>query len=1503
MPITARKFIDSVESVGIFSAAAAETIRGKLSAEALDAQAESLARDLIREGKLTKYQAANIYQGRAKSLIFGEYIVLDKLGQGGMGQVFKAQHRRMKRVVALKVLPPHATSSAKSVQRFYQEVEVAAKLTHPNIVTSYDAGEARGLHFLVMEYVEGQDLSAYVAKKGPLSIEQAMNCIMQAARGLAYAHSLGIVHRDIKPSNLLLDRQGTVKILDMGLARVERPMSSPDDEGGVGELTDDGQMMGTVDYIAPEQAVDTRTADARADIYSLGCTLYRIIVGKGVYTGATAIQKILAHREAAIPSLVDARSDVPYSLDQLFQRMLVKDPAQRIQPITEVVTALEQMLSGIDPEESSVVVAADAIDHEIGDFFKSLAASGISGSSVTKRMHEGTPSETLIPVLSNNAPGVEPQSKWEQLTDKYPLIAPLAVACGVAFAILGIASFLLLGNRPSQPVAKPNTATIIAKPEKSISKEGSKVKPVEPTQPEKSETTKSAAPLDFSKPVNLLKLIDVQRDAATLGWQFDGRNLTVPSGRYARLQIPVAPPPEYDVEMTVERLSGNNSLDFGLVLAGKQPLVQIGGANDVSGISLVDGKTADQNETRFSGPTLLTGPNLVVYSVRKSGFLVRCNNKPVVSWTGDNKRLASFPPMSVFNGEQLFVGANGSSFRITKLDLLPPAKDVEAMLATRSDPVQTPAKTTPLPLVGTVDLLAMIDAAKHGQNGNWTRQGTMLVVDRAGGGYPYALAPFAAPEEYDVAFTVETTNATQPIGIILPMGNRQVAVRFEAARAGIDKIDNEQWYKNSSTRRGEFLANGKPSSFTAAVRKNQFVVTIDGRPALAWTDTSRLSQGNDIVNLPQPQLAVFGNATTKFHKLEISPPALPTPSFSPIDVLASIDPKRDAIKLDCKRDGRDLLLAPSATDGFLLFPAFRPNEFVITIEAERLSGQGGLNISLPFEGGRPAALFDGYSRSVSAIEPIRGAYGNNDNNPTLFRETCLLLPDRSHKLVCSVGHDSIQGFCDGRQIFQRLRKDGQFSDHSVFPPDSEPLFIHSRNTGWRISKIEIAPLDWKRLPVPPTDALVKSRETVSGLIDGTKSKSASAEGLLFRAAQTLSDPALRYVLLEESLNLAGEAGDLPLAMSAAEDLSSIFEVDSREFEKRLVADVFKAARSADAKLALLYDSLKWLDRAVNERRFELAADLRTAAATLKVGAPEFQKDFQRELKTLGVELGVWKAEQDAYLSALEALAAKPDDSFSAAHATVGKYLCLVAGDWKAGLVHLDQGADAAIQPLAKLQVENPFEVDNQAALADRWWDLYEKTTGPMKWLYMELAADWYQRAGAKATGKLKISIDQRRQKLAGERKTSGSAFSERHPLDAIKIGEHWYKFYSNLSGWRAAAETCEKMGGQLLCLDTPAEEAAVAQYILSQNSKTESVSVWIGATDQDQEGTFRWLDGTLLTYQNWAKNEPNNGGGTEDWTVLTATLQNGKIDASWKDASSSNPPDGGNYPFVCEWDR
>lgn len=258
----------------------------------------------------------------------GEYVLMERIGVGGMGRVYKARHRRMDRIVALKILPEGAGDSALSLERFQQEVRAAAKLHHPNIVTAYDAGEVNGRPFLVMEYVEGCDLARHLQAHGPLGVREGVGVVLQVALALAYAHGQGIVHGDIKPANLLLTAVGDVKVLDLGLAGYQ--------------ATHTGEPAGTVDYLPPERMISSSPIDARSDIYSLGCTLFTLLTGRPLFPGRTAVEKMLAHREGRVPSLGQERADVPSTLEAVFRRMVARDPADRWQSMEQVVEALKQ---------------------------------------------------------------------------------------------------------------------------------------------------------------------------------------------------------------------------------------------------------------------------------------------------------------------------------------------------------------------------------------------------------------------------------------------------------------------------------------------------------------------------------------------------------------------------------------------------------------------------------------------------------------------------------------------------------------------------------------------------------------------------------------------------------------------------------------------------------------------------------------------------------------------------------------------------------------------------------------------------------------------------------------------------------------------------------------------------------------------------------------------------------------------------------------------------------
>jgi len=272
--------------------------------------------------------------------VLGEYLLLDRVSSGGTGQVFKARHRTMGRTVALKILSEQARKSPRTVERFRRKVRVLSALDHPNIVAAYDAGERDGCFYLVMEFVDGVDLATLCQRRGTLSRADAVSYGLQAAAGLSYAHSQHVYHRNVKPSNLMIDRDGGVKVIGLGLARLAADTQSRNSDSR--RLTQTGRAMGTLEYMAPEQAIDSQSVDRRADIYSLGCTLFAALAGRVPFPGRTTVEKVAAHREQPVPSLRSLRADVPESLDALLCRMMAKLPEERLQTMQEVIAALQR---------------------------------------------------------------------------------------------------------------------------------------------------------------------------------------------------------------------------------------------------------------------------------------------------------------------------------------------------------------------------------------------------------------------------------------------------------------------------------------------------------------------------------------------------------------------------------------------------------------------------------------------------------------------------------------------------------------------------------------------------------------------------------------------------------------------------------------------------------------------------------------------------------------------------------------------------------------------------------------------------------------------------------------------------------------------------------------------------------------------------------------------------------------------------------------------------------
>ncbi len=424
------------------------------SAGVLEPDPTKLAGHFIKVGLLTKFQAAQLIQGKVRGfLIGGKYRVLDVLGTGGMGHVLLCEHLKLKSVVAVKVLKLGSEASQGVVERFYREARAAFGLNHPNVARAFDIDQDGDTHYLVMEYIDGSSLQELVANIGPLPIGLAANVISQAALGLQEASNQGWVHRDIKPANLMLDRTGTVKVLDLGLARLYVDTKTDN----ITKQFDEKAVLGTVDYLAPEQTIDSSAVDIRADIYALGATLYFLLSQRTPFPDGSVAQKLLWHTLRDPDPLREARPDVPSGLDAVVRKMMHKKVTSRYQSPAEVVDALAKWADPTSPPPPEWMPKPRNLPGNPGTPTPRSGTSPVSSVGAATPMPRAASTRNLAVSIGSSRIQPRPGRSWT----KNPKILG-----GIAVLVIAVAGAVVWGlgrggkNEEAPPTGPGNTRNV-----------------------------------------------------------------------------------------------------------------------------------------------------------------------------------------------------------------------------------------------------------------------------------------------------------------------------------------------------------------------------------------------------------------------------------------------------------------------------------------------------------------------------------------------------------------------------------------------------------------------------------------------------------------------------------------------------------------------------------------------------------------------------------------------------------------------------------------------------------------------------------------------------------------------------------------------------------------------------------------------------------------------------------------------------------------------------------
>jgi serine/threonine protein kinase/Tol biopolymer transport system component len=688
--------------------------------ETMDDAEDSLVVRLRRAPAREKYQDETQYEeamGRAAAVFttesayaaqttqlqeVGEYQLLEKLGEGGMGMVYKALQTKLQRVVALKLLPQNRMDDQKAVARFEREMAAIGGLDHPNIVRATHAGEHEGTSFLVMDYVDGLDLSEVARRCGPMPVSDACELVRQAAVGLQYVNDNGMVHRDVKPSNLMLTSEGQVKVLDLGLALLQEKQPTES------EVTAVGQAMGTADYIAPEQAADSHTVDIRADVYSLGCTLFRLLTGRPPYVGKNyknAFEKMMGHVRDPLPSIRELRGDLPETLVAVIEQMLAKNPDDRLskpEAVAEAMTPfaqeadLSQLIGWAKTHDASPPAHAETLDGSsdpLADGNEEPAFLAEEDNAPYARFRQTHPFSRR-------------HSRWSTM------LVGLAVAGILAFAAIvtvvtdrgtleirtyddDVRVSILKGGREvaildtktdnkltlhagqygvkltgGKGDLQLNTNTFTLRRGDKVIVEVRRRPPIAVRGPKPPPfATRLRATLPTDQWVDLLKPLDLGRDRVKGNWKRKGEAVSVEQSSLSRLMLPVDIQGGYDLQVEFTRDLGDGCATLFLPSGSRScALFLSGDRGRISVLAAIDGRGAwanSGNPTIRSG-TLINGRRYkALVRVRPKGdevsIEVVLDGQPYISWKGKQARLSVTADWLLPRHQQPGLGAHNNS--------------------------------------------------------------------------------------------------------------------------------------------------------------------------------------------------------------------------------------------------------------------------------------------------------------------------------------------------------------------------------------------------------------------------------------------------------------------------------------------------------------------------------------------------------------------------------------------------------------------------------------------------------------------------------------------------------------------------------------------------------------------------------------------------------------------------------------------------------------------------